>query len=51
MTAENGNEMWNYRPILDWTADDCFEMHRKHGIKHNPLYEQMAWGAWDVCRA
>ena len=40
MTAENGNEMWNYRPILDWTADDCFEMHRKHGIKHNPLYEQ-----------
>ena len=40
MTAENGNELWNYRPILDWTADDCFEMHRKHGIKHNPLYEQ-----------
>ena len=40
LTAENGNEMWNYRPILDWTADDCFAMHRKHGIKHNPLYEQ-----------
>ena len=40
MTAENGNELWNYRPILDWTADDCFEMHRKHSIKHNPLYEQ-----------
>jgi len=39
-TAENGNEMWNYRPILDWTADDCFAMHKKHGIKHNPLYEQ-----------
>lgn len=36
----NGNEMWNFRPILDWTAEDCFAMHRKHGIKHNPLYEQ-----------
>jgi len=30
----------NYRPILDWTADDCFAMHRKHGINWNPLYEQ-----------
>jgi len=38
-TVENGAELWNYRPILDWTADDCFAMHRKHGIKHNPLYE------------
>jgi 3'-phosphoadenosine 5'-phosphosulfate sulfotransferase (PAPS reductase)/FAD synthetase len=36
---DNGAELWNYRPILDWTADDCFAMHRKHGIKHNPLYE------------
>lgn len=33
-------ELWNYRPILKWTAQDCFDMHRKHGIKHNPLYEQ-----------
>ena len=32
--------MWNYRPILDWTAEDCFDMHRRHGIKWNPLYEQ-----------
>lgn len=37
---KNGAELWNYRPILSWTAEDCFEMHRKHGIKHNPLYEQ-----------
>ncbi len=29
-----------FRPILHWTADQCFDMHRKHGIKHNPLYEQ-----------
>lgn len=35
----NGAELWNYRPIIDWTAEDCFAMHRKHGIKHNPLYE------------
>lgn len=39
-THTNGAELWNYRPILDWKADDCFAMHRKHGIKHNPLYEQ-----------
>lgn len=35
----NGAEFWIYRPILDWKAEDCFAMHRKHGIKHNPLYE------------
>lgn len=40
LTHESGGELWNYRPILDWTAEDCFAMHRKHGIKHNPLYEQ-----------
>lgn len=35
-----GGKLWNYRPILKWTAQDCFDMHKKHGIKHNPLYEQ-----------
>jgi 3'-phosphoadenosine 5'-phosphosulfate sulfotransferase (PAPS reductase)/FAD synthetase len=35
-----GGGLWNYRPILRWTAQQCFDMHRKHGIKHNPLYEQ-----------
>lgn len=39
-THASGAELWNYRPILDWTAEDCFAMHRKHGIHHNPLYEQ-----------
>lgn len=29
-----------YRPILDWTADDCFAMHKKHNVDHNPLYSQ-----------
>jgi 3'-phosphoadenosine 5'-phosphosulfate sulfotransferase (PAPS reductase)/FAD synthetase len=37
---DNGAELWNYRPILNWTAEECFAMHKKHGIKHNPLYEQ-----------
>ena len=40
LTHKNGAELWNYRPILDWTAEDCFAMHKKHNIKHNPLYEQ-----------
>jgi len=30
--------VWTYRPILEWTADDVFAIHRKHGIKPNPLY-------------
>lgn len=38
-THKNGAELWNYRPILDWTAEQCFAMHKKHGVKHNPLYE------------
>ncbi len=37
-TRNNGSELWNYRPILDWKAEDCFAMHRKHNVKHNPLY-------------
>jgi 3'-phosphoadenosine 5'-phosphosulfate sulfotransferase (PAPS reductase)/FAD synthetase len=35
-----GGGLWNYRPILRWTARDCFDMHRRHGVNHNPLYEQ-----------
>ena len=37
---EVGGGLWNYRPILQWTADQCFEMHDRHGIKPNPLYTQ-----------
>ena len=32
--------IWNYRPIVRWTVDEVFSFHRRHGIKHNPLYEQ-----------
>ncbi|WP_321953152.1 phosphoadenosine phosphosulfate reductase family protein [Paraburkholderia bannensis] len=38
--ADTGAELWNYRPILDWTVDDVFAMHRKHGVEPNPLYRQ-----------
>lgn len=40
LTHNNGAELWNFRPILNWTAEDCFAMHRKHSVRHNPLYEQ-----------
>jgi 3'-phosphoadenosine 5'-phosphosulfate sulfotransferase (PAPS reductase)/FAD synthetase len=26
------------RPLLDWRAEQCFEIMRKHGVKPNPLY-------------
>lgn len=26
------------RPILSWTVEEVFAMHRKHGVKPNPLY-------------
>lgn len=29
-----------YRPIIAWTVEEVFELHRRHGIKWNPLYEQ-----------
>ena len=35
---DTGTEI--FRPILKWTVDDVFAMHRKHGITPNPLYTQ-----------
>lgn len=29
-----------YRPIITYSAQDVFDLHRKHNIKWNPLYEQ-----------
>ena len=37
---ERGGGIYNYRPILRWSAADCFEAHRYVGIKPNPLYKQ-----------
>ena len=28
------------RPILTWTVEDVFAMHKKHGVDPNPLYTQ-----------
>lgn len=33
-----GGGIFNYRPILRWAAEDCFEAHRIAGLKPNPLY-------------
>lgn len=38
--GKEGGELWNFRPILKWTVEDVFAMHRKHGIEPNPLYKQ-----------
>lgn len=29
-----------YRPMLKWTVQDVFEIHKRHGIDPNPLYLQ-----------
>lgn len=34
-----GAEAWHYRPILKWSAKDCFEIMKRHGVKPNPLYK------------
>lgn len=36
---DNGAERWIYRPILNWTAEEAFAMHRKYGVDPNPLYK------------
>jgi 3'-phosphoadenosine 5'-phosphosulfate sulfotransferase (PAPS reductase)/FAD synthetase len=37
---ERGGGIYNYRPILRWKAEDCFEAHRIAGLEPNPLYLQ-----------
>lgn len=37
---EVGGGLYNYRPILRWTAADAFEAHRIFGLEPNPLYTQ-----------
>lgn len=37
---DTGAGLWNYRPILKWSAEEVFDFHRKHNIPWNPLYEQ-----------
>lgn len=35
-----GGGLFNYRPILTWTATEVFAMHDKYNVKPNPLYKQ-----------
>jgi 3'-phosphoadenosine 5'-phosphosulfate sulfotransferase (PAPS reductase)/FAD synthetase len=35
---ENGAKLYNYRPILDWTAEQVFKKAADYGLKPNPLY-------------
>lgn len=35
-----GDGVTNYRPILFWSAYDCFDIHFKYEIAPNPLYKQ-----------
>jgi len=30
---------WLHRPIIEWTAMDCFNLMKKHNIEPNPLYK------------
>lgn len=38
--SDEGGGLFSYRPILKWTVEDVFAMHRKHNVKPNPLYSQ-----------
>ena len=33
-----GDGRWIHRPILDWTVEQVFAIHRRHGVDPNPLY-------------
>ena len=35
-----GAEAWHYRPILKWSARECFEIMKRHSVKPNPLYKK-----------
>lgn len=37
---DRGGGLTIYRPILRYTVDDVFAVHRRHGIEPNPLYLQ-----------
>ena len=37
--SEVGAGLFNYRPILRWSAEDVFEAHRCVGLAPNPLYK------------
>lgn len=44
----NGRSLTYYAPLADWTWQDVFTLHDRHGIKPNPLYSHGAnrVGCW-----
>ena len=32
------DDRWVYRPLLDWTVEEVFAIHRRHDVEPNPLY-------------
>jgi 3'-phosphoadenosine 5'-phosphosulfate sulfotransferase (PAPS reductase)/FAD synthetase len=40
LERDDHRRIWIWRPILRWTVEDVFAMHRKHGVEPNPLYKQ-----------
>mgnify|MGYP001198584673 FL=1 len=39
---DDGYDCWIERPLLHWTAAQCFEILHRHGIAENPLYRMGA---------
>ncbi|MBF0453604.1 MAG: phosphoadenosine phosphosulfate reductase family protein [Magnetococcales bacterium] len=37
-----GPRLWNYRPILSWSWQKVFDIHRHHRLEPNPLYKMGA---------
>lgn len=35
-----GGGYWIWRPLLRWSVDDVFALHRERGVEPNPLYRQ-----------
>lgn len=34
----DGPRLWNFRPLVDWTVEGVFDIHKRHGLEPNPLY-------------
>lgn len=38
--CERPDDVIVFHPILHWTAEDCFAMHKRHSVEPNPLYSK-----------
>lgn len=36
-TEDNGSQI--YRPLVEWSKDQCFDLLKRHGVEPNPLYK------------